>query len=358
MLKRSVIFLKFGTMAFLGFVLSLFFVCGAFAAPAGESASVVVVEPPLESSPSMPPAVTVTEGGVPVRVVRQRASQDIAPRQPSSPASAGQPEVSSQDRSVQIQNPALLGSEVGRWTPRHKALLVRDPQFFLNAALFEDLLEGMAADKFSRLLLHVDLRQTDESGAESLNAALSNAMEKGIGVDLFSDVGEAVARDDWQENLTHAASFPFRALHLDFGTDGHFSEPKAAQLTGIVKSVREAAGRPVSISAPASWLEGDNAAYAASLLHRMNVSEIILKFYSTDAEATARRFSMICRSYPTLNFSLLQSVERNRPRTESYFTAGVTIFDRRMQKLCFDVATTNALDLVIQDWESYSAMER
>ena len=104
-------------------------------------------------------------------------------------------------------------------------------------------------------------------------------------------------------------------------------------------------------------LEGGFGDFVASSFYRLNLTEVALAMYSTNAEEVAARFQAICRFYVDLPFSLVQSIDGDMPRTESYFTAGITIFGRRMQKLCFDTAAANAQDLIVDSFEGYSRME-
>ena len=71
-------------------------------------------------------------------------------------------------------------------------------------------------------------------------------------------------------------------------------------------------------------LEGPFGDFVASSFYRLNLNDVALKMYSTNAEEVAARFQAICRFYVDLPFSLIQSVKSDLPRTQSYFTAGVT----------------------------------
>ena len=330
-------------------------------------------EPPLPGVVVEPgfPSVIMTEGGAPVRVVRQRSSQDIVPQRPSS-----QPvllEKSPDEQRVfpadsppaEIRNPTLIEAKVGRWTPRHKAILVYDARPFLDTVSAAALLDRMVRDKLTRILVHLGVEEMGDlktlEGIERWIEFLRTAKDADIVLDFWVDVSEIVLRDDGLELFFGVAPLPFGTLLLNFDDGG--GTPLVAQfatvrLPELLRSVQEELRRPVGFVIPMGWMESQNAFSIAEVLQRMKAAEVVLSHYSTDAEAVAQCFSQICQTYPLLSFSLLQSVESHRPRTESYFTAGIPIFSRRMGKLCFDTSAGNALDLVIQSWEDYLTMER
>ncbi len=384
---------------------------GAVPSEASEapSSSVTVVEP---GYPAEKPAdaqqtetetrsVTVGDGSlppVPVRVVRRITSGDTAPQlQPefeplAVPVSGDEPVSAQEEASSEVVpivasldfaplavtslspdiptttwRPApTTGAEVGRWQPRRNALIVADAGALLDPNAREEGLSKIVGDKFTRLLLAFgpDTLRTlhTPDGSQQLYNLLRSAEEKNIQVDLLLKTPRELSTWAWDGTNSLIAffrPFPFRSVQLDIDTSALADGQSAEQLAAAIQSTVMAAGKPVGIVLDnPRILEGPFGDYVASAFYRMNLNDVALKMYSTNAEEVAARFQAICRFYVDLPFSLVQSVKSALPRTESYFTAGVTIFGRRMKKLCFDTSTANAQDLIFDSWEDYAQMAR
>lgn len=260
-------------------------------------------------------------------------------------------------------------SEAGRWAPRYRAVYVWDAEPLLDPDRCGPALDRMLENRFTRILVSFSPRELEnmrsEQGAQALNAFLRMAAGRGVVVDLLMAESSWLTppgRVDLQKLLTFFRSFPFRAVQLDLDPEllpaSAARQAAGAQVIETVRAAVASAGRPVGLTLRSSWVEGGSGNSVMDALARMNLSEIALVYYSTDAEAVAARFQAICRRYPALQFSLVQSVESDLSRSESYFSAGVSIFGQRMQKLCFDISAPNATDLIFQSWEHYLNMGR
>ncbi len=271
------------------------------------------------------------------------------------------------ERQVETNTRLQRRSEAGRWTPRYRAVYVWDAESLLDPDRCGPTLDRMLEDRFTRILVSFSPRELEsmraEQGIQALNAFLRMAAGRGLVVDLL--MGESswltpAGRVELQKLLAFLRPFAFRAVQLDLDPE---LLPTSANRQGaeaqIIETVRVAvasAGRPVGLTLGSSSAERGNS--LMNVLARMNLTEIALVYYSTDAEAVAARFQAICRKYPALHFSLVQSVESDLSRSESYFSAGVSIFGQRMRKLCFDISAGNATDLIFQSWEHYLNMRR
>lgn len=253
---------------------------------------------------------------------------------------------------------------------RSRAVYVWNAGPFLSADSRGKALERLMANEFDRILLSFTAGEIRNlrtpGGAARLQAFLDAASEKNISVDLL--LGDPawitpVARGELEDLLKFFSAWPFSGVHLDLEPDMlPGAEQKRDVLLGelldTLKMATTVAGRPVGISIHPRYLEGVPGRRATSAFSRMGLAEVAVMIYSTDAEAVAERFSKICRSAPTLHFSLAQSVESVLPRTESYFSAGEAIFGRRMQTLLSAVKNANFRSLIIQSWEYYTLMEQ
>lgn len=257
----------------------------------------------------------------------------------------------------------------GRWSPRHRAVYVWDAGPFLSEEQRDGALDRVRENRFTRMLVSFSPRELENlqtpEGMRRLKDFLNAASAGGVAADLLlaeSTWTTPSGRRGLQKLLEFFRPFPFRAVHLDLDPELRPAsvgrEAFAGQVVETVRLAVAAAGRPVGITLRPGEFEGRTGRSMMDALSRMNLSEIVVAFYSTDAEAVVERFRSICRTWPALRFSLAQSVESDLPRSESYFSSGVFIFEQRMRRLCFDIAVPNAADLVYQSWEHYLNMGR
>lgn len=257
--------------------------------------------------------------------------------------------------------------------PLHRAIYAWRAEPFLNERTRGESLEGLKRDGFDRLLLSFSaeeiqaLRSPD--GAGRLRAFLSEARHRGIVVDLL--LGDPAwilpaSRGGLKGVLRFLAPFPFRAVHLDLEPDmlPDAEEKRGELLTYLLDTLRmarAASGRPVEVVVHPRYLEGELGEKMAEALVEMEFSDLAVMIYSTNMDAVAERFKAICRTHPSLNFSLVQSVEKTLPQSKSHFKAGVGGFEKRMRQLLEKIdaeGLANFAGLVVQAREDYVSMTR
>lgn len=257
--------------------------------------------------------------------------------------------------------------------PLHRAIYAWRAEPFLNERTRGESLEGLKRDGFDRLLLSFSAQEVQAlrspDGAGRLRAFLSEARHKGVVVDLL--LGDPAwilpaSRGGLKGVLRFLAPFPFRAVHLDLEPDmlPNAEEKRGELLTHLLDTLRMAravAGRPVEVVVHPRYLEGELGEKMAGALVEMEISDLAVMIYSTNMDAVAERFKAICRTHPSLNFSLVQSVEKTLPQSKSHFKAGVGGFEKRMRQLLEKIGAeglANIAGLVVQAREDYVSMTR
>ncbi|MDQ8036402.1 MAG: hypothetical protein REI12_03205 [Pedobacter sp.] len=165
--------------------------------------------------------------------------------------------------------------------------------------------------------------------------------------------------------ITKVVAYGFDGIHLDLEPD-QLAEAKKARapllkaMAERVREVREATQLPVAVSL--HWRDAmpDAPVCLLCMLRDAGVSEVTLMVYSSNPAAVAERVRPIFKAYPTLNFSVAQSVEPASvlSAAESHAALGKKQFQKNMQQLnAALLAQPNYVGIAVQGWDDYQRMK-
>lgn len=165
--------------------------------------------------------------------------------------------------------------------------------------------------------------------------------------------------------ITKVVAYGFDGIHLDLEPD-QLAEAKKARapllkaMAERVREVREATQLPVAVSL--HWRDAmpDAPVCLLCMLRDAGISEVTLMVYSSNPAAVAERVRPIFKAYPTLHFSVAQSVEPASvlSAAESHASLGKKQFQKNMQQLnAALLAQPNYVGIAVQGWDDYQRMK-
>lgn len=204
-------------------------------------------------------------------------------------------------------------------------------------------------------------------GAQKLDELLKSASESGIKCELtLADPMWLLPehRHEMVSVIKAMSRFKFSGIHLDLEPD---QIAGAAQMRGklagmLADSVKEAGKNtplPVSFSVHPRYLEGSLGTALDKGLNGAKVSCIVPMIYTSDAAAAASGLAAIMASHPKYRFILAQSVERELPQTESYFSSGLPGFKKSISLIETKLGSKPGFKgIAVQSWEDYKRLEQ
>lgn len=166
--------------------------------------------------------------------------------------------------------------------------------------------------------------------------------------------------------ISKVVAYGFDGIHLDLEPD-QLPEGKQARapllkaMAARVQEVREATQLPVGVSLHWRDAKPDAPVCLLCLLRDAGVSEVTLMIYSSNPASVAERVLPILKAYPTVKFSVAQSVEPASVLSaeESHASVGKAQFWKEMQQLNAALASqANFAGIAVQSWEDYRSMKQ
>jgi len=219
----------------------------------------------------------------------------------------------------------------------------------------------------NRFLLSLNRQQIAKSASDpaGLKELLHDARQHGKKVELLLGDPDWILpehRGDLLQIINKLVNVNFDGLHLDIEPDqlksGLTGKNRLEELIETVRQVTAISPWPVGVSIHPRYLvkETSFGLCIPCELREVGVKEIAIMYYSMNIQNIVATLQSAMRQYPTLVFSLAQSLERELGVENSYAHQSRRNFNSAMQQLQNQLHGSNFAGLIIQswqDWENY-----
>lgn len=221
----------------------------------------------------------------------------------------------------------------------------------------------MSEQGINRILLSLNQQQISyyHTQISELNNFLNMAKSKGIKVELL------LAEPSWMlvenrgqllEIIRLLNQFNFSAIHLDLEINQLDKSIKLEHALRFwldtVKAVTVQSRWPVAISSHPRYLQKNMAGFDCFVckLHEAGVNEISVMIYSTHINNVVDTMTKLINAYPSVKFSVAQSIEKQLSLENSYASyAKNTFLDHMMTLQKTLTIHKNYSGIVIQSWQ-------
>lgn len=239
-------------------------------------------------------------------------------------------------------------------------------RFETTRNLIPDLIER----HIDRLLVSYSAEQIDALATPTYRDRwrrfLTSARRLGIRVDLL--LGEPLwilpdHRNSLLALVQWLSALPFQGIHLDLEPQqlAHTGLGESYLLDQLLQSVRAVAAvsdLPVGLSVHYRYLDPSRPeAELGRDLETTGVDEVALMIYNATPDRVADIAKPILQRYPSLDFSIAQSVEPILTPEESYATRSRSDFLDLMRHLESELHYPNFKTLLVQSWTDYEEMK-
>ncbi len=228
------------------------------------------------------------------------------------------------------------------------------------------LWQQKSIERIKRFLISLDAEQIAYYSAnpQKIQDFIDNAHRNGIKVELLlGDPGWILPqyRDRLIAIIRSLSAIKFDGLHLDIEPDQLEADLTGkARLLEFIETVRQAKNAspwPVGISMHHRYLN-KNLSFDICMVCRLKlagVKEIAVMYYSMNISGIVKTLKAALNKYPTMLFSLAQSVEPEIGPESSYYHHSVTVFNSAMQQLNDQLQAANFKGIDIQSWKDFES---
>lgn len=227
-------------------------------------------------------------------------------------------------------------------------------------------------EKIGRILVSLNMNQISDlskaRGASNLTSFIANAKKRGISPELLLGEPSWILPDKRQnliEIIKKLENFDFNAINLDLEPDqlGPLSDKDRKKMTvyllETVLEVSESSKMKISLTIhPRYFDESVTGICFGCELEKIKINEAVLMIYSSDIKKVSEKAKKIIRAYPSLKFSIAQSVEKEIPYSESHSEKSRRALHEDMKKLYDSIGTVNFNSIIIQSFKHLKEMKR
>lgn len=227
-------------------------------------------------------------------------------------------------------------------------------------------------ENIGRILISFKMNQISDLSktrcASNLTSFITNAKQRGISPELLLGEPSWILPDKRQNLISiikKLKKYDFDGINLDLEPDqlGPLSDQDRKKMTvyllETVREVSKSSKIKVNISVhPRYFDESVTGICLGCELEKIRINEAVLMIYSSDIKKVSEKAEKIIKVYPSIKFSVAQSVEKELPDSESHYRKNPLIFQDDMEKLHDSIKYVNFNSVIIQSFKHLKEMKR